>query len=36
MNVCACEYCETIDPDIYAEGFCQECYEDELCRTGNV
>lgn len=30
-QVCACEYCESPDKhNIFAEGFCQECYEE--CR----
>ena len=31
MAECACEYCESPDKhNIYAEGLCQECYEE--CR----
>ena len=30
-QVCACEYCESPDKhNIFAEGFCNECYEE--CR----
>lgn len=33
--VCACEVCESPDRNnIFAEGFCQECYEE--CRGENA
>jgi hypothetical protein len=33
MAICICEACESPDKhNIYAEGYCQECYEE--CREG--
>jgi hypothetical protein len=33
-TVAECKCPECIKPGLYARGYCQECYDTELCRRG--